>query len=177
MSAAPPPDPNIYSSGPFTKKPANFASNYPPPQQQPLPSFLSGNLGALAPPPESSMFSSPDVSETLFSDANKPKVEPTLLLVERLKQLSKILARNEDATTLQNFLMSNFNRQAYKSTITGVDTFFSAISRFILQLMSLDHQKVANDLRKQLSKNVVENREFAEVIAIVIPQMKWNLAA
>ena len=67
MSAAPPPDPNIYSSGPFTKKPANFfASNYPPPQQQPLPSFLSGNLGALAPPPESSMFSSPDVSETLF---------------------------------------------------------------------------------------------------------------
>ena len=43
--------------------------------------------------------------------------------------------------------------------------------------MSLDHQKAANDLRKQLSKNVVENREFAEVIAIVIPQMKWNLAA
>ena len=89
-----------------------------------FPVFLSGNLGALAPPPESSMFSSPDVSETLFSDANKPKVEPTILLVERLKQLSKILARNEDATTLQNFLMSNFNRQAYKSTITGADTFF-----------------------------------------------------
>ena len=123
------------------------------------------------------MFLSPDVSETLFSDVNKPKVEPTLLLVERLKQLSKILARNKDATTLQNFLMSNFNRQAYKSTITGADTFFSAISRFIPQLMSLDHQKVANNLQKQLSKNVVENREFAEVIAIVIPQMKWNLAA
>ena len=138
-----------------------------------FPVFLSGNLGALAPPPKSSMFSSPDVSETLFSDANKPKVEPTLLLVERLKQLSKILARNEDASTLQKFLMSNFNRQAY----TGADTFFSAISRFILQLMSLDHQKAANDLWKQLSKNLVENREFAEVIAIVIPQMKWNLAA
>ena len=168
MSAAPPPDPSIYCSGPFTKKPANSASNYPAPQQQPLPSFLSGNLGALAPPPESSIFSSPDVSETLFTDANKPQVEPTLLLVERLKQLSKIVARNQDPSTLQNCLISTFNRQAYKSTITGADTFFSAISRFIPQLMSLDLQKVANDLRKQLSKNVVENKEFAEVIAIVI---------
>ena len=115
------------------------------------------------------MFSSPDVSETLFTDANKPKVEPTLLLVERLKQLSKILARNEEASTLQNYLISTFNRQVYKLTITGADTFFSAISRFIPQLMSLDHQKAANDLRKQLSKNVVENQEFSEVIAIVIP--------
>ena len=76
------------------------------------------------------MFSGPDVSETLFNvatDANKPQCEPTLLLVEKIKLLSKILARNEEASTLQNFLISTFNRQAYKSNITGVDTFFSAI--------------------------------------------------
>ena len=171
MSAAPPPDPNVYCSAPFTQKPSNFAANYVPPQQQPLPSFLSGNLGALAPPSDASMFSGPDVSETLFNvatDANKPQIEPTLLLVERIKVLCKILAKNEEASTLQNFLISTFNRQAYKSNLTGADTFFSAIARFIPQLTALDPQKAANELRKQLSKNVVENKDFSEVNAIVI---------
>ena len=118
------------------------------------------------------MFSGPDVSETLFNvatDVNKPQVQPTLILVEKVKQLSKILTRNEEASTLQNFLISTFNRQVYKSNITGADTFFGAISRFIPYLMSLEPQKVANELRKQLSKNVVENKDFSEVIAIVIP--------
>ena len=118
------------------------------------------------------MFSAPDVSETLFNvatDANKPQIEPTLVLVEKVKQLSKILARNKEASTLQNFLISTFDRQAYKSNITGADTFFSAISHSILQLMYLEPQKAANELQKLLSKNVVENKDFSEVIAIVIP--------
>ena len=174
MTAAPPSDPNIFCSSPIAKRATSYPANYQA-QQQHVPSFLSGNLGTLAPPCEGAMSAGQNVSETLFSvgtDLNKSQLDTTMILVDRVKQLMKILNRpvgNDEAAALQHFLISTFNRQAYKSNLTGPDTFFGTVSRFVPHLASLDPQKAANELRKQLTKNVVKNKDFAEVIIIVRP--------
>lgn len=168
LNTSPPPDPSIYAMGAIPKRSHNFNVQSPPAPPSP---FLQGNLGALASPPiASSSFASPsqETTELLFSAPVPRKVEKDspLTAVEKATNFSKFISRpvgDNDGNHLQQFLNEKFGRQAYKSNIMGPDTFFGVVAKNIPDLAPMDPQKAANELRKQLTRFIQDNREYCEV--------------
>ena len=192
LNTTPPPDPNIYGMGAIPKRVHNINVG---PSPAPPPSFLYGNLGALASPGNlgalasqgnlgalaspgspSNPFAcqSQDPSKQLFSApvTKKIDVDSPLVTIEKAANYAKFISRpvsDNEGTTLQLFLNEKLSRQAYKSNIMGPDTFFGVIAKNIPELAPMEPQKAANNLRKQLTRYIQENREFCEVSFIKYP--------
>ena len=141
-----------------------------------------GNLGALASPGSPSTpfaCQSQDPSEQLFSApvTKKIDVDSPLAAIEKAANYAKFISRpvsDNEGTTLQLFLNEKLSRQAYKSNIMGPDTFFGVIAKNIPELAPMEPQKAANDLRKQLTRYIQENREFCEVSFIKYPFIRYK---
>ena len=56
----------------------------------------------------------------------------------------------------------------------GPDTFFGVIAKNIPELAPMELQGAANDLRKQLTRYIQENREFCEVSFIKYPFIHYK---
>ena len=56
----------------------------------------------------------------------------------------------------------------------GPDTFFGVIAKNIPELASMEPQKTANNLRKQLTHYIQEHREFCEVSFIKYPFIHYK---
>ena len=190
-------DPNIYGMGAIPKRVHNINVG---PSPAPPASFLYGNLGALAsqgnlgalasqgnfgalasPGSPSTPFAcqSQDPSEQLFSApvTKKIDVDSPLVAIEKVANYAKFISRpvsDNEGTTLQLFLNEKLSRQAYKSNIMGPDTFFGVIAKNIPELAPMEPQKAANDLRKQLTCYIQENREFCEVSFIKYPFIPYK---
>ena len=188
LNTTPPPDPNIYGMGAIPKRVHNINVVPSPP---PPPSFLHGNLGALASPGNlgalaslgspSTPFTcqSQDPSEQLFSApvTKKIDVDSPLVAIEKAANYAKFISRpvsDNEPNNFQLFLNEKLSRQAYKSTIMGLDTFFGVIAKNIPELAPMEPQKAANDLRKQLTRYIQENREFCEVSFIKYPFIRYK---
>ena len=141
-----------------------------------------GNLGALASPGSPSTpfaCQSQDTSEQLFSApvTKKFDVDLPLVAIEKAANYAKFISRpvsDNEGNTLQLFLNEKLSRQAYKSNIMGPDTFFGVIAKNIPELAPMEPQKAANDLRKQLTRYIQENREFCEVSFINYPFIRYK---
>ena len=188
LNITPPPDPNIYGMAAIPKRGPNI--NVPPPPA-PAPSLLQGNLGALGSPGNlgalgslgspSTPFTcqSQDTSELLFSAPVTKKFELDLPLVaiEKAANYAKFISQpvsDNEGNTLQLFLNEKLSRQAYKSNIMGPDTFFGVIAKNISELAPMEPQKDANDLQKQLTHYIQDNREFCEVSFINYPFIHYK---
>ena len=179
LNTTPPPDPNIYCMGAIPKCVHNI--NVGPSPAPPL-SFLYGNLGALASPGSPSTpfaCQSQDPNEQLFSApvTKKIDVDSPLVAIEKAANYAKFISlpvSDNEGTTLQLFLNEKLSRQAYKSNIMGLETFFGVIAKNIPELAPMEPQKAANDLRKQLTHYIQENREFCEVSFIKYPFIRYK---
>ena len=188
LNTTPPPDPNTYGMGAIPKHVHNINVVPLPP---PPPSFLHGNLGALASPGNlgalaslgspSTPFTcqSQDTSKQLFSApvTKKFDVDSPLVAIEKASNYAKFISRpvsDNEGNTLQLFLNEKLSRQAYKSNIMGPDTFFGVIAKNIPELAPMEPQKAANDLRKQLTCYIQEHREFCEVSFIKYPFIHYK---
>ena len=183
LNITPPPDPNIYGMGAIPKRGPNI-NVLPPPA--PTLSLLQGNLGALGSlgnlgafgslgsPSTPFTCQSQDTSEQLFSApvTKKFELDSPLVAIEKAANYAKFISwpvSDNEGNTLQLFLNEKLSGQAYKSNIMGLDTFFGVIAKNIPKLAPMELQKAANDLRKQLTHYIQDNREFCEVSFINYP--------
>ena len=188
LNITPPPDPNIYGMGAIPKRGPNI-NVLPPPA--PAPSLLQGNLGALGSlgnlgalgslgsPSTPFTCQSQDTSEQLFSApvTKKFELDSPLVAIEKAANYAKFISQpvsDNEGNTLQLFLNEKLSRQAYKSNIMGPDTFFGVIAKNIPELAPMELQKAANDLQKQLTHYIQDNREFCEVSFINYPFIHYK---
>ena len=177
LNTTPPTEPSIYGMGAIPKRSQNL--NVVPQAATP-PSFLHGNLGALANPGNLDPLGSPgspstsfgcqsqDTNEQLFSAPSTKKFDliSPLVVIEKAANFAKFITRpvsDNEGANLQVFLNEKLSRQAYKSNIMGPDTFFGVIAKNIPDLAPMDPQKAANDLRRQLTRFIQDHRAYCEV--------------